>query len=82
MSFDPSSKRFRLCFDPFSHSDTDNQLTEIFVSFDVHYPNGADVQLTPNLEVHSVDEPARRVLLKNKKLAANTEEACAVITPK
>jgi hypothetical protein len=84
MNYDVETKKFDLCFEQVDN--VTNPVTEIFIPFSVHYLNGIDIEVTPNLDVLKVDEINNEVLVRNRKGKDNEKEhtsiACVHISPK
>lgn len=83
MHFDVATKSFQLCFTQESTDVVTSPISEIFVPFQWHYPNGIDIHTTPNVEVAAVNTDQNQVLIRNRAVSAtDVSEACVTITPK
>ena len=84
MHFDVTSRDYRLCFRFSAEDAISSPVTEIYVPFKLHYPDGIEVEVTPNVDVLKIDEAANRVILRNREVSAGRDEehVCLAITAK
>ncbi len=87
MKFDVESRSFDLCFEVLD--EVTSSITELYVPFTIHYPNGVTIETSKNLDVVKVDEVNNRVLLRNRVVRGVEGEpmlmlnhACVHITEK
>lgn len=78
--FDVASKKYRSCWTLPDDSIT-SDITEIFASFAVNYPNGVDVDTTPNIDVIEIIPSANSIKVRNHRNAVD-RVACITIHPK
>ena len=85
MSYNAETKAFNVCFFPTSANSTAHStvhglrtlredsgnadITELFVHFDLQYPRGIDITVSPALTVHAVDEARNLVYIRNRNFA-------------
>jgi endoglycosylceramidase len=76
--YDVTTRSYNLCF--VQHDDITSSITEIFVPFAAHFPEGIDITTSTDLEVVKVDVDGNQVWVKNR--AVKLPKSCVIITPK
>lgn len=85
MFYNVTDKSFKLCFQPGMDGSISSMESELFVPFEVQYPQGIHLDLTTNLKLVSMDQKTGKVVLQNREIENKMElpsRACATITAK